>query len=606
LAVLFCAGFWPGSSYALDVEQVVWGFDGQVVLQRYNPLSVLLNNPAPEPFEGTLRLQKMLGAAHPIDAVIEESVFISPFSSRWVQFYPHILKDGEQWLLAWGRGPQNEFSLPLPRAGTLARILLDEPGGLARRGGGMKRLPDNLFPATVAGTDALDAIVLDHAPRWEEPRRVAFLEWLARGGKVHILENSPGRYPEFPAALAKLNLPLETQRVGSGVIHRHPRTVAQIDAEFLDYEILEKPRPVPVVEATQVDKDVDEAIAKRARPITPLPTPDLDRDWQGDEFLFTRLRQMVKVSHNWVLINAMSIVYMLMIFPGCYLLGRRRVDYRQTFGVLLGTIALFSIAFAFVGRRGYGESTTVHSAAIARPLPDGTYDVTEWAHVFVTIGADYRIAHPGPSQLYSACQEVERVNGSIRNGAAGQFLVDIPPFSSRTFSHRGKLTGPPLEVKVESWEAGDQLRKLVLTTGVGFPRDPLELQVLYGNQLYGMTATENRLELQKPRGALAAILPMSTWNSYEQFGGGGWGNAKLNSEPATAVECYRLLFGPLVARNLGLRTQWETMGFVLPPDRARLFVYAPLPDSFRIQDDRLNRQDGYVLYSLDLFAPESP
>jgi hypothetical protein len=45
---------------------------------------------------------------------------------------------------------------------------------------------------------------------------------------------------------------------------------------------------------------------------------------------------------------------------------------------------------------------------------------------------------------------------------------------------------------------------------------------------------------------------------------------------------------------------------VLPPDRARVFVYAPLPESFRIQDDRLGKQEGYVLYCVDLFAPESP
>jgi hypothetical protein len=35
-----------------------------------------------------------------------------------------------------------------------------------------------------------------------------------------------------------------------------------------------------------------------------------------------------------------------------------------------------------------------------------------------------------------------------------------------------------------------------------------------------------------------------------------------------------------------------------------LLVYAPLPESLFTTDPRFSRQDGYVLYSLDVFEPE--
>ena len=40
------------SVVALDVDDVKWGFDGQVVEQRFNVLSVLVTNNTPNPFEG--------------------------------------------------------------------------------------------------------------------------------------------------------------------------------------------------------------------------------------------------------------------------------------------------------------------------------------------------------------------------------------------------------------------------------------------------------------------------------------------------------------------------------------------------------------------------
>ena len=60
-----------------------------------------------------------------------------------------------------------------------------------------------------------------------------------------------------------------------------------------------------------------------------------------------------------------------------------------------------------------------------------------------------------------------------------------------------------------------------------------------------------------------------------------------------------------VARGARLADQVEVDDFSLPPDRVRLLIYAPLPATMFVKDQRFTRQDGCVLYSLDVFEPES-
>src|SRR5689334_7329602 len=72
-----------GKALAVDVDQVIWGFDGQVVVNRFNLLSVLVSNPSPQPFEGKIELTKLVGGRQ-VDIPLVEAVYLSPHSSRWV------------------------------------------------------------------------------------------------------------------------------------------------------------------------------------------------------------------------------------------------------------------------------------------------------------------------------------------------------------------------------------------------------------------------------------------------------------------------------------------------------------------------------------------
>src|SRR5262249_30101852 len=116
---------------------------------------------------------------------------------------------------------------------------------------------------------------------------------------------------------------------------------------------------------------------------------------------------------------------------------------------LLGTVAIFSMLFSYVGQRGYGESTAVHTVAIAKPLPNQQMDVSTWSNVFVTSGADYDIRHNAYGTLYSTCNDHEQVKGVINNGAEASFKVDLPPFSDRELASRAKYAyaGPQLTIE---------------------------------------------------------------------------------------------------------------------------------------------------------------
>src|SRR5205085_1554659 len=100
------------------------------------------------PYEGWMRLQKTSGAGDEVDAVLEEPVYLGPFSSRWVQFYPYVLQAWDGWKLSLGRGRGADLVKDLghPQAGAPPHIILDDPAALGRKRGSLPRFPDGIFP----------------------------------------------------------------------------------------------------------------------------------------------------------------------------------------------------------------------------------------------------------------------------------------------------------------------------------------------------------------------------------------------------------------------------------------------------------------------------
>ena len=175
-------------------------------------------------------------------------------------------------------------------------------------------------------------------------------------------------------------------------------------------------------------------------------------------------------------------------------LGRKLADYRLRIALLLATDRGFALLFNFVGRRGQGEASVVHSLSYARAIDGDTYDVMQWVNVFATRGAHYTITHAAPHNLYATGQDYEPVNGRIESGKDGRFVVDIPMFSRRAFLHEAEMKGANIPVKIVSWDGAGTLKHLVLTAGPDFNKQILEGWLVQGDRIYAMKSTKDGLE----------------------------------------------------------------------------------------------------------------
>lgn len=604
---IFCALaiiLMPAPVRALDIVEVRWGFDGKLTRNRFNVLSILVNQPLPTAFEGEMRLTKRLNTSR-VDAPMVESVFVSPFGERWVQFYPYLSSLGNSsedfQLDIFSKSGQLVQSVDLPQArfGWPSRIMIDG-GGLTRKNLPLKRLPDVLFPPFVTATDGLQALFFDSVPNWDEPRRQAFLDWLTLGGTAFVMHDSSGKFPEFPATMGVLNGPLDQRNVGAGRVFRvaYSRTEATPEKLTDSLSVLPARKHVrgdgTVVESPALDSgEQEQSVGNQFQ--------DGSDPLSGTSFL-SRLKSMTKPDHNWPLLHLLFWVYIALVFPGCYLVGRRWTDYRAVYASLIGTVVLFSLLFGYVGQRGYGEATAVHSVAIARALPDGQADITQWSNVFVTAGGDYDIQHIGAGTMYSTCSVAESVSKWIRNGAEAQFRADIPPFSSREFTHRIKanVSVPKFRI-VNPQFSGTALQSLQLTWEGELPATAEMITLLHGERFYNMQRLDGSLQTVGSMGTAAGFLRVQDFQNNWQYRMGGY----YGGDNRPVMEQYRELFHPLMARRLGVVTEGDAQTFRLPPGMVRLMYVAPMTDAFFVNNPHVGRQEGWVLYSIDLPLEET-
>ena len=565
--------FAAASASALEVQEVRWGFDGQVVPGRFNLLSVLVANPAPDPFDGTVHFYKSRGLAERVGALYGTPCYLSPMTTRWLQFHVFIENEYDQWRLEWGRAPDDHHDLPPPKWGPPARVLLSEPDTTLTLSSVFRQFPEDLFPPTVAATSPLDSLLLDHAPHWEAAKRKSFLDWVRAGGKVHLLKGADGRYPVFADELGVLNSPLERLSIGSGLVVRHA-------AKARDIQI----------------RDVQEGDAplREFRPGQPGAF-----NQTADSFIRV-LAGLSQRRYSWGGIYLLAIVYVALVGPINLQAGRKLADYRLRIALLLATIAVFTLFFDLMGRRGQGEANVVHSLSYARAIDDDTYDVMQWVNVFAARGSHYTITHAAPDNLYATGQDYEAVNGYITNGKDGRLVVDIPMYSRRAFLHEAEMKGARIPVKIAGWEGRGTLKRLQLDVAPDFTKQILEGWVVQGNGIYAMKLTKGGLEFddsskESLAGFVSAVHPQPFQFGYQP--------QRANEDIDVEGE-FRKLAKPLVAWSLGARdfTQSEASS-PAASGRAQLFLFARSPQSFGITGSELGHEVGYVLYQFDLFKP---
>ena len=597
-SALAASSMWTLTSHAdaIEIGQALWGFDGKVAAGRFNPLSVLLINDSPKAYDGVVRLRRQLGGGQTVGALIEEPVFVAPFGRRWVQLYPFINDGWAAWELSMSGGGKS-LDVPAPKvADAPVVVLLKDPDTLAAGGGSIKRFSSALFPPSVTSTDALSGVVLDHAPRWQQARRSSLAEWLYRGGQIHLVRDSDGEYPKFSGELAVLNAPLDEQSVGAGTVIRHDISRKGLTNKFVREEIL-----------PQVVRQQGRMIGPNADEVNKLAQEDeyyydaSNERWRITDHLLRSLRGMTRPDHSWDMIHLASLGYIMLLGPGCWWVSRGQRPFWMSLGALALLVISASWLFATIGRRGYDEVTTVNSVAVAKPVGDSAYDVTQWSDSFVTDGDIYTITHEGTGRLYSTAQSNERVSGRIDNGAEGSFRVDIPPYSSRGFTLRQRIALQPPKIIVENWDAAnDRLLNLKLTVDENFPSKCELLSVVYRDGVYPLRHNGKTLSLLGSQHSIAEFIngehgtPVSHQYGYYMY------------EHEQPKVIYKSLTNAMSAYGLGLNTLGELRRFDLPPDRIKLLFITKMPQEMFPAGDDLGQPAGNVLFQHTILKPETP
>lgn len=573
--------FAAGPTITVPEGDIHWGYDGTVMRDRFNPLTLVVDNPSPEPFDGELRLYRADFGGGRVGGFLVETIYLAPGTRRVVQFYPLNLSDNENWVLSWEGG---QVGLPQPRLGTPARVLLNEEGDLFDRGAAVKRFPSRFFPPYATATDGLAEVVIDRSPEWEAPRRQAFLDWLKAGGVVHLVRGADGRHPQFTGDMAVLNEPSDEFRVGAGRVRRHEVRRAELTSDYIRRQ-MDPPKLLADAAPTDVERN------QYGMYDFPL------EESRMNSVVFNQLKRMVKAEHNWGVIHLLSLSYIAVLFPGCFLIGREFRHVPATFGAIAGSTLLFGAAFYLVGNRGYGESTSVHAVALAEHVEGNRFDVTEWSSVFLTSGGDYAFSHDGKERLYSDATDNEPVNGRETAGSAGTFVADVPPFSTRVMAHKALLDlpvgGAPT---VDPASTSDPVFRLPK----GFPPEVRDAYAVVGSRVITYRRNGPRLDPGQAQPAKDFLKPRNADFVAES---GMWGeDVKPDARMSQLVQ-------PLMVYSLRLTKDEELKAFSVPEGRVRLFVYAPLPAPLHAlaasaeseeTPEPLTGQNGSVLYSFDL------
>lgn len=614
------------ASWGLEIAQQKWGFDGLVRSQQFNLLSVQLSNPGTNPFDGEVRLERIQGF-DVVDAPILETLYLAPGTSRWVQFYPWIDEVGfTTFRLVWGKGAKERGSLSSPR-GTKDRpalVVLEQSGQIVRPNVGTGGFAEELFPRSVTGCAGLGGVILDHEPRWSESQQQAFLDWIRLGGELHVVQGSAGRLPGLTGLLAVLDRRGGSEKFGAGRIQQHDLPLSSFDREVIRSRILQSSR---------WKREKLEFLNQGVANEEPIPEAGdnlfSNQNLEVDDPLLRNLKQLTRAQHSWVLIHFLSLLFLTLVFPGVWWLGQsRRGDYRLVFGTLLSTIAVFSLIFLWIGRRGAGESTLVDSLLLAERSDVGRYRVSGWSNVFVTTGGDYELKHDGSGRMYSSGQSSERMRGIIRSGAEAALIADMPPFSSRTLLSRIEATAPDVEARIRQVQIGTgqatryefksdrlvnkklemvpllQNLELELTVKDGGVK-PLAAWAVFHQQVYALNLSESR-EVAAVSIASCRLggqpLPQffrvedGFMGGLSNFGPYGYGYSGELDRQAVYTDGIRMM----IQAALEFHTTRDVLEFELSSDRIRVFIETELPRQFWLQGEQLQKQQGRCLFCLDV------
>jgi len=576
----------PRAVAQVVAAEVVWGFGDGAVAQKIVPLSVLFVNPTDRPLELEVTLQRLM-SVQGVGLTFVQPVALSPNSRRWVQFYPYVLEGQEDWLLRWGRGRDEKLELQGPTLTQRATVLLADPYSVRTRTQAPVFDPA-IFPPSVAATDALGAVAMDEAPRWDRPRREAFMDWLRGGGVVHLLRDSADAYPVFEGELSPLNNEAKRFSVGAGFVVRQPLRREQMDigvfADTPGYD--QGARPTPVISYTEFDNAV-------------LQT----------------LREVSSPEHNWSAIWGLTALYFVLVGPGVMLVAKRRIDYRLVLTLLVVTVAGFSWLLFRAGHPGYGEGSQMFSVVYAQSLGDDRWDLTSWHDVFTTSGGNLTFSSGEQFAVHTTAQRIDPVSRSQSfAGHGGMSVVRMPVFSNRSLMVRRDATQAPYDVSVHyDADAPAGRPPLAIDLPASLTDGMHDAFVRVGNAVYSLYQTDERDYRCMPPGhdplgignVMNAEVQVGSQSVYlSDHYRGYWREDDTHDADLT----FRALARAVIGRELGLVGPYgqgmiDPQAMAPPREQVQVFVVAATPEAFELELNGPVVQRSLTLFHFTLPMP---
>ena len=396
-----------------------WGFDNRMELPGFQLLRVHVRNSGTTPVKVRLSLVSAMGLTQRGAAHVRD-LFLSPGSSKRLSFYPYAGDSWAEWRLQWG--PARGLDLQSPKATGQSVVFLRSSDKFAHLPPTLAPFPAADFPSVVAVTRGLEAVWIDHQPDWSPPVIESFATWLHSGGTVHLLHDKSGGYPQlFPelsALVAELKDGVDETFLGAGRVYLHPVSAAELT-------------PADVTRFVR----------------TPIEVSDRDGA-PVDGMLIRSLKNRLRPDHPWTAIWFFCALYLIVMMPLCWWLGRGRRA-RTILAIRLAAIALTSFVFIQLGARGYGEQGKTLTITMATAAGGQKYAISQWGVVFVTEGGRYQLDHGGSGSAYATVLE-ESVQGAIAGAEDSHFVFELPLFSARDYYHEGVHDGPLCRVEQAS------------------------------------------------------------------------------------------------------------------------------------------------------------
>ena len=475
-------------------------------------------------------------------------------------------------------------------------MILDQQGVATKSPTTIKHMPAEIFPPYATAMHGLHALFLDHAPDWEAPRQQALLSWLKSGGQLHLMKDGNNQTLSFSGILAPLNEPFPEFPVGHGLVTRH-----DFQRDGLSLQVV-----TPIVTPPGLTQEVAEPEQSFNQIGTGSNTAQEEATVNDDEILMW-MRELTQPDHAWILIFLLSMCYVGLIFPGCWILSKqRRLHFLVTYGAIAGLAVFFSLIFLFVGQRGYGETTSLHTLAVARAEDATHWSSLEYQTLFVTSGDLYTLNDKDRQTLLASGAADERADAVMTSGNSASFVARVPPFSSQSMIFRRRLTMDDWNLTIANVEqSGTELTALTLSFNEKFPlHKDNKYFVIHGKRIHTLKADDATKQLTYAGGAsllTTFCTPVQEFDDGIRIVTPGRTGGPGDPDEATdlVAECFQKSLLKLVARSAADDFYADLKRFELSEGRVRILIYAPVPTTQDMTVSADVKREGRILYVRD-------